>query len=105
VYFIFNSKNKKILASKETLKHTQLDFYYIQNFQIMSGLKYKQNIYSKFKNSYYLPQIFNGASSSSRIGWLRKSSRDFKHKPRISVSANCTFLPGFELRTVFFFFE
>ena len=45
------------------------------------------------------PHILSGASSSSRMGWLRKSSRDFKHRPRISFSASCTFLPGFELRT------
>lgn len=35
-----------------------------------------------------LPQIFNGASSSKRIGCDRKISRDFKHSPRISDSVN-----------------
>ena len=45
------------------------------------------------------PQIFRGASSSRSIGWLRKISRDFKHRPRISFSASCTFLPGREPRT------
>ena len=42
----------------------------------------------------YSPQIFRGASSSKRMGWLRKSSLDFKHSPRISFSVNWTFLPG-----------
>lgn len=46
-----------------------------------------------------LPQIFNGASSSSRIGWLRKISLDLLHKLLISFSVNCTFLPGLDPRT------
>ena len=46
-----------------------------------------------------LPQIFKGASSSSRIGWLRNSSLDFKHSPRISFSVSCTFFPGRDPRT------
>lgn len=44
----------------------------------------------------YLPQIFRGASSSSRIGWLRKISRDLRQRPRISFSVSWTFLPGLE---------
>lgn len=40
------------------------------------------------------PQILRGASSSSRMGWLRKISRDFRHSPRISFSVSCTFFPG-----------
>lgn len=46
-----------------------------------------------------LPQIFNGASNSNRIGCDKNISRDFIHRPRISCSDNCTFLPGLELRT------
>jgi hypothetical protein len=46
-----------------------------------------------------LPQIFNGASSSSKIGWLRKISRDFKHKPRTSFSLKWTLLFGLAPRT------
>lgn len=42
------------------------------------------------------PQILRGASSSKRMGWLRKISRDLRHRPRISFSVNCTFLPGRE---------
>lgn len=52
------------------------------------------------QNSQYSPQIFSGASSSSRIGWLRKISLDFKHNPLISFSWSWTFLPGFDPRTV-----
>lgn len=48
----------------------------------------------------YLPHIFSGASSSSRIGWLRKISLDFKHSPLISFSWSWTFLPGFDPLTV-----
>ena len=48
----------------------------------------------------YSPHIFSGASSSSRIGWLRKISLDFKHSPLISFSWSWTFLPGFDPRTV-----
>lgn len=50
-------------------------------------------------NDDYLPQIFSGASSSSRIGWLRKISRDFKHNPRTSFSLKWTFLFGLAPRT------
>lgn len=46
-----------------------------------------------------LPQIFNGASNSSRMGCERNISRDFMHRPLISFSVSCTFLPGFEPRT------
>lgn len=42
------------------------------------------------------PQILRGASSSRRIGWLRKISRDLRHRPRISFSVSCTFFPGRE---------
>lgn len=42
------------------------------------------------------PQILRGASSSRRIGWLRKISRDLRHRPRISFSVSCTFFPGLE---------
>ena len=48
----------------------------------------------------FIPQILRGASNSSKMGWLRNISRDFKHKPLISDSVNCTFLPGLEPRTV-----
>ena len=47
----------------------------------------------------FLPQIFRGASSSSKIGWDRKISLDFRHRPLISFSESCTFLPGREPRT------
>lgn len=42
------------------------------------------------------PQIFSGASSSRRMGWLRKISLDFRHRPRISPSVSWTFFPGRE---------
>lgn len=42
------------------------------------------------------PQILRGASSSRRMGWLRKISRDLRHRPRISFSVSCTFFPGRE---------
>lgn len=47
-----------------------------------------------------LPQILNGASSSSNIGCCKNISRDFKHKPLTSCSVICTDLPGRHLRTV-----
>lgn len=47
----------------------------------------------------YSPQIFSGASNSSRIGCERKISRDFRQSPRISDSVSWTFLPGREPRT------
>lgn len=47
-----------------------------------------------------LPHIFNGASSSSSMGCDRKISLDFRHRPRISPSDSCTFLPGLAPRTV-----
>lgn len=42
------------------------------------------------------PQILRGASSSRRMGWLKKISRDLRHRPRISFSVSCTFFPGRE---------
>lgn len=47
-----------------------------------------------------LPHIFNGASSSKSMGCDKNISLDFKHKPRISPSDNCTFFPGLAPRTV-----
>lgn len=52
-----------------------------------------------FGKSKDLPQIFNGASNSRRIGCDRKISRDFRHRPRISFSDNWTFFPGRAPRT------
>lgn len=46
-----------------------------------------------------LPQIFNGASSSNRIGWDRNISLDFRHRFLISASVSWTFLPGLPPRT------
>lgn len=46
-----------------------------------------------------LPQILSGASSSSRIGWLRKISRDLMQRPRTSASVIWTILPGRHPRT------
>ena len=47
----------------------------------------------------YSPQILRGASSSRRMGWLKKISLDFIHSPRISASVSWTFFPGLEPRT------
>lgn len=47
----------------------------------------------------HLPHIFNGASNSNNIGWLRNISRDFKQRPRISDSVSWTFFPGLDPRT------
>jgi guanylate kinase len=41
-------------------------------------------------NFQYLPQIFIGASSSRRLGWLRKISLDTTQSCRISASERCT---------------
>lgn len=40
------------------------------------------------------PQIFRGASSSSRMGWLRKISLDLIQRPRTSASVIWTIFPG-----------
>ena len=47
-----------------------------------------------------LPQILMGASNSNKIGWLRKISRLFKHRPRISFSVRFTCFPGLLPRTI-----
>ena len=49
---------------------------------------------------FFIPQIFSGASSSSKIGWLRNISRDFKHNPRTSLSLIWTTFPGRHPRTI-----
>ena len=41
-----------------------------------------------------IPQIFIGASNSSRIGWFMKISRAFAQRYLISYSASCTGFPG-----------
>ena len=46
-----------------------------------------------------LPQIFNGASSSSKMGCDKNISLDLRHNPLISFSESCTFFPGREPRT------
>ncbi len=46
-----------------------------------------------------LPQILSGASNSRSIGCERKISLDLRHRPRISFSVSCTFLPGRDPRT------
>lgn len=47
----------------------------------------------------YSPQILSGASSSSRMGWLRKISRDLMQRPRTSASVIWTIFPGRHPRT------
>lgn len=46
-----------------------------------------------------IPQILMGASSSRRLGWLIKISRDATQSCLISDSVSCTSFPGFEDRT------
>lgn len=45
------------------------------------------------------PQIFRGASSSNRMGWLRKISLDLMQRPRTSASVIWTIFPGRHPRT------
>lgn len=45
------------------------------------------------------PQILRGASSSSRMGWLRKISLDLMQRPRTSASDIWTIFPGRHPRT------
>lgn len=59
----------------------------------------KSLMLQKWTRNYYSPQIFNGASSSNKIGWDRNISRDLRHSPRISPSVSWTFLPGRAPRT------
>lgn len=47
-----------------------------------------------------LPQIFNGASNSRRMGCERNISLDLMQRLRISCSASCTAFPGRAPRTV-----
>ena len=42
----------------------------------------------------HAPQIFMGASSSSKMGWLMKISRAFVQRYLISYSWSCTGFPG-----------
>lgn len=49
----------------------------------------------KVKNNHFLPQIFKGASNSSKIGYDAKISFDFKQSPRTSDSVKFTIFPGF----------
>ena len=49
---------------------------------------------SDLTTPFYSPHIFNGASSSSRIGCWRKSSLDLRQSPRTSASVIWTVLPG-----------
>lgn len=62
-----------------------------------------QRPYRKFEVPHGLvessPQILIGASSSRRIGWLMKMSRDLVQRYRISCSASCTCFPGLLPRT------
>ena len=59
------------------------------------------NFFIKFKTiKNAVPQILSGASNSRRMGWLRNISLDFWQRPLISFSVSCTFLPGFEPRTI-----
>ena len=46
-----------------------------------------------------LPQIFRGASSSSKTGCDMKMSRDLRHNPMTSASVSTTDLPGLAPRT------
>lgn len=45
------------------------------------------------------PQIFSGASNSSRIGCDKNISRDLRHRFRMSTSLSWTFFPGLAPRT------
>lgn len=49
---------------------------------------------------HYIPHIFKGASNSNKIDWLRKISRDLRHRPLTSPSVSWTFFPGLHPRTV-----
>jgi len=57
--------------------------------------KFNQNLNKTRK----IPQIFNGASNSSKIGCERKISRALMQRTRISFSVICTVLPGLQPRT------
>lgn len=48
----------------------------------------------------YIPQTFNGASNSNKIGYDIKISLDLIHRPLISYSVKFTYLPGLEPLTV-----
>ena len=57
-------------------------------------LEREKGIKRSMKNCRNLPQIFNGASSSSRMGCCRNISLDFKQSPRTSASVIWTDFPG-----------
>lgn len=88
IFSIHTKQDKFIHISKDT-KYPPIK---PSNFLCSILSNYKTKI--KTCKLIYIPQIFRGASSSKRIGWLRKISRDFMHKPRTSASVICTILPG-----------
>lgn len=60
----------------------------------------KTDVYIKIRDRcWFSPHILSGASSSSRIGWLRKISLDLMQSPRTSASVICTIFPGRHPRT------
>lgn len=86
-------------SSTQSIQHRLIFFPFATSiYQFHS--KWQKQIHPKHPPTPYLPHIFSGASSSSRIGWLRKISLDFKHSPLISFSWSWTFLPGFDPLTV-----
>lgn len=65
--------------------------------ELLMWWKLRKQTYMKSIDS---PHILRGASSSSRIGWLRNISLDLRHKPLTSASANWTVFPGRQPRTI-----
>lgn len=86
-FFIFMSRNQQ----DKKKKFNDLIFFFLISTPVYSI----SDTFFTYAYTSHLPQILRGASSSSRMGWLRKISLDFRHNPRISFSCSCTFLPGF----------
>ena len=88
VFYTCLTMNKPLLFMAH--KYTLLQHSYKDS----ATTAWKDCVTTNYIIKLYLPQIFSGASNSSKIGWLRNISRDFKQRPRTSASVICTVFPG-----------
>lgn len=65
-----------------------VEIRYVFYFTLQQLRLYRNKQSRNLINTEYVPQIFKGASNSSRIGCERNISRDFKQSPRISPSVS-----------------
>jgi hypothetical protein len=81
--------NKKTLSNHSLTRIRELNHKQAQKRYFLK--KKKRNKKTVQNTTFqYLPQIFIGASSSRRLGWLRNISLDTTQSCRISASVRCT---------------